>query len=998
MNNMKLVLTFLVLIVYNGFVNAQNFVGQISKDNRYKIEQYFKTENNAFSAYEATDLNFTITDEIKDLNLGGSIVHIKQNVNEIEVYNAIATFFIKSDLVKNTSNRFQKNCIKRVKENALSFDAEKAYSQACNQLNIVKRQQIKFVKKRSENIQIYLDEKGDTIKIQLMYLPYGNDLLQVWNFSVKDFKNNHWWDVCVDVNTGNIMHKSDWTVSCNFNSENNTQPNNKHSYLNSCDYQSTEEVDDFKSPKRGSNPIYTVFPLPFESPLYTTQKKKENPFGNEYSLNGWHDFKGSLGNEDKTTKGNNVYAYEDADADDEPGYSPYVNNTYEFNYPFDSTNFPLENRDAGLTQLFYVNNMVHDITYAYGFDEASGNFQTTNFNKGGAENDFVHAQALDGSGFNNANFSTPPDGQSPRMQMYVWKISRPTKFLKIVSPSNLAKDIEGVLASFGPPTFSKISNTELVLYNDNTSPDANDACENPTNGSSFNGKIVVIRRGICKFPEKVKRAQDFGALAVIIVNNTNTSSIIAMSGINSNGIDSLITIPSLMISLDDGDALINAIVSNKVTATLDPKLISNDRDSDFDNGIIVHEYAHGISNRLTGGPSNTSCLYNAEQMGEGWSDYYALMLTLRKHDFAKDRRVMGLYAIKQDSTGRGIRPAPYSTNFGVNNFTYKNIEDSVLLTKPHGIGFVWATMLWDMTAGLVEKHGFDTNLVSGKGGNNIALKLVTYALKLQPCNPGFVDGRDAILLADELLFNGENKYAIWCAFAKRGLGYSATQGSSFDRFDQVEAFDVPPSSSMNVTSCGPYTWPINNVTYTKSGSYSFSNVTGCLFNTKLNLTVLNAIDTSVTRQDGDMLKANQASAKYQWLDCNNNYNILNQEIRQVFKPTHNGSYSVKIYNLSCVDTSSCYTFKTLNLTEQKWDNELSIYPNPTKGEIHIVFNQILDNVHIKLSDMTGKIVHNSTFSNSSNYILNSNLEKGTYELELSDGKGNYNRQKLVVIY
>ena len=995
---MKLGLTFIIIIIYNGIVNAQNIVEHTSKDNRYKIEQYFRSDNNAFSAYEATDLNFTITGELKDLSLGATIVHIKQKVNEIEIYNAIATFFIKSDNVKNTSNRFQKKCLDRIKENAPNFVPEKAYNRACNQLNIVKRQQIKFVQKKSENIQIYLDKNTDTIKFQLMYLPFGNDLIKVWNFSVKDFKNNHWWDVCLDVNTGMILHKTDWTVSCNLNSENNTLNEIEDCYSNNCNHQNNEETDDFKGSKRGSKPMYTVFPLPFESPLYTNQKKKENPYGNEYSLNGWHDIKGSLGNEDKTTKGNNVYAYEDADADDEPGYSPYVNNTYEFNYPFDSTNVPLENRDAGLTQLFYVNNMVHDIAYAYGFDEVSGNFQATNFNKGGLDNDFVHAQALDGSGLNNANFSTPPDGQNPRMQMYIWKMNLPTKFLKIVSPINLAKDVEGILASFGPTTFSKISNTELVVYNDNTTPDVNDACENPTNGPSLNGKIVVIRRGICKFAEKVKIAQDFGAIAVIIVNNTNTSPIFAMSGLNSNGIDSSIIIPSLMISLEDGNELINTLVSNKVVATLDPKLISIDRDSDFDNGIIIHEYAHGISNRLTGGPANSSCLGNDEQMGEGWSDYYALMLTLRKYDFTKDRRVMGLYAIKQDSSGHGIRPAPYSTNFGINNFTYKNIEDSILLKKPHGIGFVWATMLWDMTTGLVEKHGFDTNLVSGNGGNNIALKLVTYALKLQPCNPGFVDGRDAILLADELLYNGENKYTIWCAFAKRGLGYSASQGSSFDRFDQVEAFDLPLGESINVTSCGPYTWSVNNVTYTKSGTYSFSNVTGCNFNTTLILRVLNAIDTSVTRQDGDILKAKQTSVKYQWLNCDNGYKALDKEVGQIFKPSYNGNYSVKIYNLSCVDTSSCFPFNTLDLAEQKEFNQLLIYPNPTNGEIHIVFKQSMDNIEVKLIDMTGKIVHNSSFSNCSDYFLKPNLEKGTYELELSDGKGNYNRQKLVVIY
>ena len=84
------------------------------------------------------------------------------------------------------------------------------------------------------------------------------------------------------------------------------------------------------------------------------------------------------------------------------------------------------------------------------------------------------------------------------------------------------------------------------------------------------------------------------------------------------------------------------------------------------------------------------------------------------------------------------------------------------------------------------------------------MQLVMDGLKLQSCNPGFVDGRDAILQADMINNNGANQCLIWKAFADRGLGYSADQGSSFDRFDQTQAFDMPPTSvlvcSLNTNS------------------------------------------------------------------------------------------------------------------------------------------------------------------------------------------------------
>jgi hypothetical protein len=65
-------------------------------------------------------------------------------------------------------------------------------------------------------------------------------------------------------------------------------------------------------------------------------------------------------------------------------------------------------------------------------------------------------------------------------------------------------------------------------------------------------------------------------------------------------------------------------------------------------------------------------------------------------------------------------------------------------------------------------------------------------LKLQPCSPGFIDARDAILLADSLLNNFANKDLLWKAFARRGLGYGADQGSSLDIKDGIESFNLPP--------------------------------------------------------------------------------------------------------------------------------------------------------------------------------------------------------------
>ena len=56
-----------------------------------------------------------------------------------------------------------------------------------------------------------------------------------------------------------------------------------------------------------------------------------------------------------------------------------------------------------------------------GFDEASRNFEHVNSSGQGVGGDAVLAEAQDSSGLNNANFATPADGGSGRMQMYLWE-------------------------------------------------------------------------------------------------------------------------------------------------------------------------------------------------------------------------------------------------------------------------------------------------------------------------------------------------------------------------------------------------------------------------------------------------------------------------------------------------------------------------------------------------------------------------------------------------
>ncbi|KAF8072209.1 Fungalysin metallopeptidase-domain-containing protein [Lyophyllum atratum] len=196
---------------------------------------------------------------------------------------------------------------------------------------------------------------------------------------------------------------------------------------------------------------------------------------------------------------------------------------------------------------------------------------------------------------------------------------------------------------------------------------------------------------------------------------------------------------------------------------------SPNRDGALENSIIVHEYTHGITNRMTGGGTG-KCLQTTEAggMGEGWSDAMAEW-TEQTSDAVADY-VLGQYVLNDP---KGIRSYPYSTSKLTNPLRYSNLKTR---KEVHEIGEVWANMLHNVYAALVLSHGWSGTAPTnpdGTEGNIVFLHLFIDALSVQPCNPTFVQARDAIIQADANRYKGANRCLLWAAFASRGLGVNA---------------------------------------------------------------------------------------------------------------------------------------------------------------------------------------------------------------------------------
>ncbi|HET9316714.1 MAG TPA: M36 family metallopeptidase [Vicinamibacteria bacterium] len=610
--------------------------------------KYVRAHAQDYGLRESDLADMVVTRQSTSNVSGITRIVLTQRFNGIEVWNGVISIAVARDgSIINLGNNFVSNLAAQAAGQDAAISPADAVAFAAADLGLPAPDSVETLRPAVGPDRATVLTGGgisqQDIQAKLTFEPKAKGGARLaWNVVIYELDSQHWWNVRVDAVSGDVLDKNDWVVSDNWGSFQPMGDDGTGSLPPASDYTTPNPVADGSS--------YQVFEIPAESPNHVTPPSPGDgrtivaqPADATASPFGWNDTNGAAGAELTVTTGNNADAYTDTDANNvpDPGSRPDGGAGLDFLFPLDLTQAPAAYRPATVANLYYSNNIIHDVSYHYGFTPTATNFQVNNYGGGGLGNDSVQAEAQDGSGTNNANFGTPADGARPRMQMFLWTTTTPG------------------------------------------------------------------------------------------------------------------------------------------------------RDGDLDNGVIWHEYGHGISNRLH---PTVSCLGNSEQMGEGWSDWQSVIMTMRPGESGAVGRGIGTYVLGQPTNGVGIRPARYSTDFAVNNFTYANVGS---LAIPHGVGFLWNTMLWEMTWALIASHGgtIEPNLynTASTAGNIVAHKLVMAGMDLDPCNPGFVDGRNAILAADQAMFGGANQCTIWGAFAKRGLGFSASQGSSSSTTDGTPAFDLPPT-------------------------------------------------------------------------------------------------------------------------------------------------------------------------------------------------------------
>lgn len=528
------------------------------------------------------------------------------------------------------------------------------------------------------------------------------------------------------------------------------------------------------------------------------------------------------------TLGNNVTAYTDRDAyvtsrgtprrDGFTSADVRANVTAErtFDYTYDLARAPdadASQMKAAVTQVFYVNNWLHDFWYDSGFDEAAGNAQEDNFGRGGDEGDPLRAEAQDSAdsgATNNANMSVLSDGTSPRMQMYIWN-GLPVRSL-VTEPALSFEDELGA-SSYGPQTFEV--NGELALVDDgstavsadSSSPQGTvtDACQRMP---ALDDRIAVVERGGCTFVDKIANLERAGAKAVVILDNAP-----GHTAVNPSVEDPPdATLPLLALSYEDGQklkALLQAANEAPPRAARFYRGPETMRDGTIDNTVVAHEWGHYLHHRLVSCASS-SC----GGMSEGWGDFVALMMVVRDGD-SFDNQVFPLsqYAtggLNQNSAYFGTRRAPYSTDLSKNPFTFKHIREaaepptgaalaptSPEMNEVHNVGEIWAAMLFEVYVNVI-KAGQAAGRPFAESQRRMA-DYVVAGLKAAPVNPTFTQQRDALIAAVQAMASDDasrqaDVEAFRQGFAKRGLGAGAVAPSSRSTTlnEAIESFDLQP--------------------------------------------------------------------------------------------------------------------------------------------------------------------------------------------------------------
>jgi uncharacterized repeat protein (TIGR01451 family) len=321
----------------------------------------------------------------------------------------------------------------------------------------------------------------------------------------------------------------------------------------------------------------------------------------------------------------------------------------------------------------------------------------------------------------------------------------------------------------------------------------------------------------CSFSTRITRlaGTTTASAALMVYTSTAPTALANITGFNATHTKPVAVIPWNTGQLIKGQLAVPATVTARLYR-------APDRDGAIDNQIVFHEWFHYVSNRLNGNAAGLNTNLSGG-MGEGWSDFNAMMLTVRADDTQTPSNTSfdGAYAIATYATSGvpfsgaanqgyyfGIRRYPYSTDLAKNPLTFKHIANGVALpvgpplgfgangannAEVHNTGEVWASMLWECYAGILRDTLGPNPRLTFQAAQDRMKRYLIAGLKITPISPTITEARDGVLAA-AYASDPSDYLACRLGFAKRGAGPHAVSPDRYSatNIGVVEDFSIGP--------------------------------------------------------------------------------------------------------------------------------------------------------------------------------------------------------------
>ncbi|MES2556735.1 MAG: PA domain-containing protein [Bacteroidota bacterium] len=541
-------------------------------------------------------------------------------------------------------------------------------------------------------------------------------------------------------------------------------------------------------------------------------------------------------------------------------------------------------------------------------------------------------------------------------------------FSQVICSVEAPAGIAGGYQITNPTTWSlDMSNPANAVLDTVILADDSLACSALTN--NVTGKIALIYRGSCEYGSKALRAQNAGAIAVIIVNNIPGAPV-AMGG----GVDGpSVTIPVVMVSNLDGDIIHDAMEAGQdVVAFIGEKNGYYDNDLGYKIADILRADASAIPSQLATNAAEFTTTLGSWVFNYGQNDQTGITLNAKVNN--------GANVYDQTSTA-------FSLLAGDSAFI--TLPDFSLASYPAGV----YTLTYEVASGVTDQYALDNTIATTFNIQDSIYALARIDGTGKPLNTiGFMPSPNDGSFTSCIAFTNDNASRIGVL----GMHFSASVNAP----DSLDGREI-------LISARRWDDAFTDLNDANFGFTSLTEVASAIYNYPPSIPSLNGVDQYVPFDVPIVLEDGQRylfcvqtfdTKIFFGYDELSNYDENTNDDLQAFHPIEsNGDFFALGFTSGAVPSLAVNVIDAADLAVNENVIETSTFPNPAVDVVTVKVNAN-GTAALTITDLAGRLVSTSDV-NIVNGEFKANVDgfkAGTYIFALDYANGTKSQFKVVV--